>query len=204
MGGNNNIAIGYNSGNNSDAPNVSNSIGIGNDGYLNGTSNQVLIGNPSTVYIGGLKPWSTPSDKRIKRNIKEEVVGLDFIKRLRPVTYYKSIKAIQAITGDKETPDFSEKYDVEKIKETGFLAQEVEAAAKAAGFNFSGVGIPKKSNQMYTLSYELFVVPLVKAVQEQQTIIEAQKKELEDQQLQIKKMNLQIEELAKAIKVIAK
>jgi hypothetical protein len=178
-GGNNNIAIGYNAGNNSGAANVNNSIGIGNDGYLNGTSNQVLIGNNSTVYIGGLKPWSIPSDKRIKRNIKEEVVGLDFIMKLRPVTYFRSIKAIQAITGDGETRDFPEKYDVEKIKETGFLAQEVDAAAKAVNFNFNGVGIPAKSNQMYTLSYELFVVPLVKAMQEQQAIIISQQKQLD-------------------------
>jgi len=99
-------------------------------------------------------------------------VGLDFIKKLRPVTYYKSIKSIQAITGDKETADFPGKYDMEKIKETGFLAQEVEAAAKATGFDFSGVGIPKNNNQLYTLSYELFVVPLVKGMQEQQVEIE--------------------------------
>lgn len=93
--------------------------------------------------------------------------------QLRPVTYYKSIKAIRAITGDKETEEYPEKYAVEKIKETGFLAQEVEAAAKATGFDFSGVGIPKKANQLYTLSYETFVVPLVKAVQEQQAIIQS-------------------------------
>jgi trimeric autotransporter adhesin len=177
-GGLENIAIGNHSGTALGSPNASNTISIGNDGYLNGASNQVFIGNLSTVYNGGNKPWSTFSDERIKRNITEEVIGLDFITRLRPVTYYRSIKAVGTVTGDKETPDYPEKYDIEKIKETGFLAQEVEAAAKATGFDFSGVGVPKKSNQLYTLSYELFVVPLVKAVQEQQTLIQKQQSQI--------------------------
>jgi hypothetical protein len=102
----------------------------------------------------------------MKNKIKEDVVGLDFILRLRPVTYHRSIDAARVITGNAETPDYPEKYDVEKIKESGFLAQEVEQAANAAGYNFSGITIPKNSYELYTLSYEQFVVPLVKAVQE--------------------------------------
>jgi hypothetical protein len=43
----------------------------------------------------------------------------------------------------------------------------------------SGITIPQKSNRLYTLSYELFVEPPVKAVQEQQTIVEQQNKKIE-------------------------
>jgi hypothetical protein len=54
---------------------------------------------------------------------------------------------------------------------TGFIAQEVEAAAKEAGFDFSGVDNPARADGIYGLRYAEFVVPLVKAVQEQQQII---------------------------------
>ncbi len=53
-----------------------------------------------------------------------------------------------------------------KIQFTGFLAQEVEAAAKKIGYDFSGVDAPKNENDLYGLRYAEFVVPLVKAVQE--------------------------------------
>ena len=60
-----------------------------------------------------------------------------------------------------------------------FLAQEVLTAAKESGYDFSGVQLPKNTSQLYSLSYETFVVPLVKAVQEQQTIIEEQNKKID-------------------------
>ena len=73
---------------------------------------------------------------------------------------------MREITGNKETEDYPEKYDVEKIKQSGFLAQEVEQAAMESGYSFSGITIPKRENELYTMSYSQFVVPLVKAVQE--------------------------------------
>ena len=59
------------------------------------------------------------------------------------------------------------------------MAQDVEATAKQLGFNFSGVDAPKDANDVYGLRYAEFVVPLVKAVQEQQQIIEDLKKRIE-------------------------
>jgi hypothetical protein len=50
----------------------------------------------------------------------------------------------------------------------------VETAALACQYDFSGLDKPKTETDLYTLSYESFVVPLVKAVQEQQVIIESQ------------------------------
>jgi hypothetical protein len=63
---------------------------------------------------------------------------------------------------------------------TGFLAQEVEAAAKSIGFDFSGVDSPKNENDMYGLRYAEFVVPLVKAVQELNSQNEAQQITIEN------------------------
>jgi lysophospholipase L1-like esterase len=49
--------------------------------------------------------------------------------------------------------------------------------AKDVNYDFSGVTVPKNDHDLYTLSYEQFVVPLVKAVQEQQTEIEQLKQQ---------------------------
>ena len=65
------------------------------------------------------------------------------------------------------------------MKRTGFIAQEVAEAAKASGFDFSGVDQPKNADDYYGLRYAEFVVPLVKAVQEQQKMIEAQNEEIQ-------------------------
>ena len=66
------------------------------------------------------------------------------------------------------------------IRRTGFIAQEVEKAANATGYDFSGIIKPKTEQDHYSLSYESFVVPLVKAVQEQQQLIEELKKQNEE------------------------
>jgi trimeric autotransporter adhesin len=184
-GGNNNIAIGYTSGTHPSTPNIYNTISIGNDDILNAYQNQVFIGNTSTGFIGGKVPWSVISDARVKNTITEDVKGLDFILKLRPVTYHVSNKAITTLTGNKETPDFPGKYDGEKIKYSGFLAQEVEQAAKAVRYDFSGYAAPKNKWGLYTLSYEQFVVPLVKAMQEQQQIINSLQKQVEGAKAEI-------------------
>ena len=178
-GGYQNIAIGWGSGTHPAAPNVYNTISIGNDGFLNAFQNQVFIGNVSTAFIGGQVNWSTYSDSRIKHTITEDVKGLDFITRLRPVSYHKDLAAITRLTGNKQTENFPGKYNSEKIRFSGFLAQEVEAAAKQSNYNFSGVHKPKGEFDLYSLSYAEFVVPLVKAVQEQQQIIENLNKKVE-------------------------
>jgi trimeric autotransporter adhesin len=166
ISGYNNIALGYYSGTHPSTPNLYNTISIGNDGILNAYQNQAIIGNLNTMFIGGKVNWGTFSDARIKNNLKEDVKGLDFIMRLRPVTYLISNRAITSITGNEETHDYPGKDECEKIRYSGFIAQEVEQAAKAANYEFSGYDVPKNEWGLYTLKYAEFVVPLVKAVQE--------------------------------------
>ena len=175
--GSNNVAIGAESGTNGS---FENTVSIGNIGWLNASSNQVFLGNASTTWIGGWVGWSVYSDGRIKNQITEDVKGLDFIKRLRPVTYHRSIDIAAKLTGNKPVNNFPGKYDIEKIKYSGFIAQEVEKAANESGYEFSGVKKPHNEKDLYTLDYSSFVVPLVKAVQEQQSIIEKQNKLIED------------------------
>jgi nucleoside-triphosphatase THEP1 len=67
----------------------------------------------------------------------------------------------------------------DKLRYTGFIAQEVEEAAKKAGFEFSGVDKSKNATDPYALRYAVFVVPLVKAVQAQQQIIKNQQTQID-------------------------
>ena len=106
------------------------------------------------------------SDERIKANIKQDVPGLAFINLLKPVTYNFDLSKEEQVFKRKDAADWKEKYDIQKIKFTGFLAQEVEAAAKKINYDFSGVDRPANDKDVYGLRYSDFVVPLVMAVQE--------------------------------------
>jgi hypothetical protein len=131
-------------------------------------SNQVRIGNLATNSIGGQVGWTTFSDGRYKKNIRENVKGLDFILRLKPVTYQLDMEVLKSKLHQKAAND--------QVAYAGFVAQDVEKAATEAGFDFSGVDKPTTADGLYGLRYEDFVVPLVKAVQEQQQQIEALQK----------------------------
>lgn len=152
-------------------------------------SNQVTIGNSSNDSYRVYANWSNISDGRYKRNIRENVPGLAFINKLRPVTYNLNAtaldKTLHSNSKDSSTVGMDTKFhnkalqEKEQITYTGFVAQDVEAAAKSLGFDFSGVDKPKNNNDTYGLRYAEFVVPLVKAVQEQQQIIEKQQQQID-------------------------
>ncbi|RCK73944.1 MAG: Phage tail fiber protein [Ignavibacteriae bacterium] len=158
----------------------SNSTALGYNAAIT-ASNQVRIGNSSVTSIGGQVNWTTLSDARFKKNVNENLPGLDFIMKLRPVTYYLDVNAIASFL---KTPDSLRLRESEAVKsrmlQTGFVAQEVEKAAQELGYDFSGIDKPKNENDYYGLRYAEFVVPLVKAVQEQQKIIEALQKRIEE------------------------
>ena len=165
--------------------NLSNVSSFGYDAYVS-ASNQVRLGNSSVTSIGGYANWTNVSDARFKTNIKENIAGLDFIMKLRPVSYNFDMDAIASITG---TPDSLRLPESDALKaaevQTGFIAQEVEQAAKETGFAFHGVDVPKNDKDFYGLRYAEFVVPMVKAMQEQQKIIEKQQETIN---LLLKKM----------------
>jgi hypothetical protein len=129
-----------------------------------------VIGNGYVTVTGGYTTWSVLSDARFKKNVTENVPGLAFIQKLRPVTYNWDLKKLTAFEGTEGLDSI--KSDKEHKRYTGFLAQEVERAAKETGFDFSGVIRPANERSKYMLSYSEFVVPLVKAVQEQQREIQ--------------------------------
>jgi trimeric autotransporter adhesin len=93
------------------------------------------------------------------------------VKKLRPVSYYYDLHAQYKIINaenpaNKPDSDKTGQQLQKSIAYTGFMAQEVEAAAKEVGYNFSGLDKPKNAQDLCSLRYTDFTVPLVKAVQE--------------------------------------
>lgn len=137
---------------------------------------QARIGNSSFTSIGGYTGWTNVSDSRFKTNVKENVPGLNFIMRLRPVSYHLNIDAIDSFY-HKDRKYSKEELANKALKEqqqlqTGFIAQEVEAISNELGYEFSGIDAPKNDKDHYGLRYAEFMVPLVKAMQEQQEEID--------------------------------
>jgi len=169
-------------------------------------SNQVRIGNSNVTSIGGRVAWSTVSDARFKKDIQENVIGLDFILNLRPVTYHFDREAMSKYLqiSDSLENDASRAASQENTLHTGFIAQEVEQTARSVGYDFSGVDAPKNDSDYYGLRYAEFVVPLVKATQEQQQIIETQTEKLEELQQQIEAQRDEIEKLKSLVNALLK
>lgn len=159
-------------------------------GYSTKTTaeNQVRIGNPNVTSIGGSVSWSTLSDGRFKKELKDDVSGLEFINGLRPVSYVVDQSAVQRFMGISDTLATTRFAAKEKTsRHTGFVAQEVDKLVKKSGYVFNGVDAPKNDKDAYTIRYAEFVVPLVKAVQEMSV-------KLDEQQQQITELLAQIAE----------
>lgn len=136
-----------------------NNTGIGYDAQVPSASgsNQVRIGNTFVTYAGVEVAWTITSDRRRKVGITTTSLGLDFIKTLNPVSYYRS-------------------NDEKKRTEYGFIAQEMEEALNKAGATNNGI-ITKDDAGMYSMRYNDLIAPMVKAIQEQQLLIDDLKKE---------------------------
>lgn len=125
-------------------------------------NNQVRIGSTGVTYAGIQVAWSITSDKRWKEGVKKNDLGLDFIKTLNPVSYYR--------TND----------ELKKI-EYGFIAQELEEALNKAGATNNGI-ITKDDYGYLSVRYNDLLAPIVCAIKEQQIIIE--KEQLKNKQLE--------------------
>jgi hypothetical protein len=119
--------------------------------------------------------WSQGSDVRLKKNINDSTPGLNFIKDLRPVTYtWKPSNELP-----EEFPMYQEENgrDIETVM-TGLIAQEVKTAIDTSGVSrFGGWG--EDNDGIQQIRAQAFVFPLIKAIQEQQTIIEDLKTRIE-------------------------
>ena len=164
LNGDHNICIGAGSG--TDAANAQYRYSIG--GLDPDADNTIFIGNATNhIYApfnSGDGSWTYTSDIRQKTEIKEDVLGLDFINDLKTVTYkHKS---------PSEFPKEWNGYNSEDKEPMGgdglvhgMIAQDVKKALDKVGVNtFQGWGEGPDSRQR--LSLGSFVLPLIKAVQE--------------------------------------
>lgn len=171
-----NSAFGYAAGPNN--PSFTNTTALG---YAATPSynNQVRIGNSAVTSIGGQVSWSTFSDGRFKKDIKEDVCGLDFINKLRPVSYTVDTDGIDKFLGipDSVREHFADSKKA-PVRQSGFIAQEVHDVLKKTRYVFHGVEVPQSETDHYSIRYAEFVIPLVKAVQELTAKADAQQKEI--------------------------
>jgi len=136
------------------AGNLTNTTAIG-AGAVVDASNHIRIGDTSITQIGGQVAWSNLSDLRSKKDARDISQGLEFIKSLRPVEFRMK--------------------DGNGRKDFGFIAQEVEALL-GTGYNVLGIGADPE--RMLSLRYTDFIAPMVKAMQEQQKVIEELRAEI--------------------------
>ena len=142
--GQNNIAIGANAGRN----------GSGSLGNISSNSNEIQMGNTSHTAAYIQIGWTTVSDARDKTKIKELDKGLEFIEKLKPVSYeFKKER-------QSEEADGIERY--------GFLAQDVLP-------HIPEVVMYDETEDKYGIMYGDITAHLVGAVKELKAEIDALK-----------------------------
>jgi hypothetical protein len=164
--GSNNISMGYAA----DITGTStNSIAIGTNIQVDG-DNTDFIGNSATTFLYG-PIYVVASDGRFKKNIKENVPGLDFINVLRPVSYqYKSEDLQKHLAGHDSAMlahvNQLNYKDAESKVHLGFIAQEVEKVMNEKGYAGNIVKKPASEQDNYGLAYDEFIPPMVRAIQQ--------------------------------------
>lgn len=174
-----NTCVGYGSGWNAPYNNIT---CIGAQSNVTG-SNQVQLGNSdTTTYVYGTV--QNRSDARDKADIRDCTHGLNFIKHIRPVEFKWDLRSDydeQTYVGDhmqvtRRTKDGSKKRN---RYHCGVIAQEVENYLQANGKDWGGLQHHSVNGgeDVYSIGYDEFIGPLIKAVQELSAKVEA----LEDQ-----------------------
>ena len=117
-----------------------------------------------TNVFGTNATWTHSSDKRIKKDIKDCELGLNFINELRPVTFLKKAPSDYPKEFDQYNPNKTERSNPSKIN-YGFIAQEVKEAMDKSGHSDFPVWKENKDG-MQELGEAELITPLVKAIQE--------------------------------------
>jgi hypothetical protein len=192
--GDNNTFIGYEA--TSNDASFSNSTAVGSGSSIVDDA-ATMLGNAATKAVEAYASYYILSDGKYKKNVKENVAGLDFINKLRPVTYNMDVTGLNKFLHADEKL-FSKNMISSKEQKvyTGFIAQEVEKAANDVGYDFSGIKKPSSDKSFYALSYADFVPPLVKAVQQLSKQNDSLKEINASLQSQMNEMKAAIQKLA--------
>jgi hypothetical protein len=130
--------------------------------------------------------WSTngniqTSDERLKTDIVESPLGLEFIKKLNPVSYKWKVGGYEYFDESEVTEETETKIKAEipgKRNHYGLIAQEVKEVLEDlevddfAGWVLDDLNDPESRQ---SLNYGEFIAPLIKAVQELSAEVEALK-----------------------------
>ena len=142
------------------------------------------VGNTNRVYnnFNSNASWTRSSDERLKKDIKtNEDCGLDFINDLRTVTFKWKAPSEQPKEFTSHDPEKTEAGHKDKLY--GFIAQEVKSVLdkhNITDFNGWNSAPDGDNNSIQSISYEMFVIPLVKSIQELSKKVEDLEKKLED------------------------
>ena len=121
----------------------------------------------------GTATWAAVSDERFKKDIADSTTGLSFINALKPRTFkYKTLGEVPE-TFNAYTKDSTQVFKNSKTNH-GFIAQEVKAAIDADSSTKNGFTFWNEREDGSQEVAEAALIPvLVKAIQEQQTLIES-------------------------------
>ena len=185
--GNNNTAIGYSALSNNTA--YSYCTGLGYSAQVTGDRQVQLGGASDTVYAQ--KAVVTRSDERDKIDITDSDLGLNFILKLKPrrykmnprEAYFQTTENTEMISENIATNDYTAPNDGSKARKRphyGLVAQEVKQAMNELDIDFAGYLDSKVDGgeDVLSLGYTEFIAPMIKAIQQQQEMIEALKKEI--------------------------
>lgn len=139
--------------------------------------------------IGYFQFGTTTSDERLKENIEDLSLGLDFINKLEPKKYNWTTEQYKLCEycgcqfpmdatecgGDEheecDSPDNAlvvrtKREEIANIDMFGFMAQDVLAIDDLSADTTYGIARHNEEEDSYDISYENMIAPLVKAVQE--------------------------------------
>lgn len=182
-----NLALGHNALRNNTA--YSYCTGLGYNAQVTGDRQVQLGGASDTVYAQ--KAVVTRSDERDKIDITDSDLGLNFILKLKPrrykmnprEAYFQTIENTEMTSENIATNDYTAPNDGSKARKRphyGLVAQEVKQAMNELDIDFAGYLDSKVDGgeDVLSLGYTEFIAPMIKAIQQQQEMIEALKKEI--------------------------
>ena len=117
-----------------------------------------------TVDFGENATWSHSSDVRIKKDISDNKLGLNFINELRTVNYKKKAPSEYPQEFNSYDANETERKNPDRIH-YGFIAQEVKEAMDKVGHSNFPMWSENKDGMQELAEAEL-IAPLVKAIQE--------------------------------------
>jgi len=176
--GGHNICIGYGTDPSASGANTQNVIGFSLTGTANDRTHIGSSGGHVYNDFTSNNTWTQTSDKRLKKNINDDTLGLAFINELNPVTFNwkpqaevdPEFQATRLNKGEKDTETLIH----------GLLAQDVkEAMNKVGNTTFNGWD---ETVDGQSVSREMFITPLINAIKELSAKVEDLEKQLNNKE----------------------